>query len=87
MEDIYNIVDLNNANKIRDFLNSTDNHLNYIWLRDAYSNSSQTAIYLDYNTRSMDNYYVTSKAMGIRPAFVIDLSKIDYTVTGTVNYK
>ncbi len=23
----------------------------------------------------------------IRPAFVIDLSKIDYTVTGTVNYK
>lgn len=87
VEDIYNIVDLNNANKIRDFLNSTDNHLNYIWLRDAYSNSSQTAIYLDYNTRSMDNYYVTSKAMGIRPAFVIDLSKIDYTVTGTVNYK
>lgn len=87
VEDIYNIVDLNNANKIRDFLNSTDNHLNYIWLRDAYSNSSQTAIYLDYNTCSMDNYYVTSKAMGIRPAFVIDLSKIDYTVTGTVNYK
>lgn len=87
VEDIYNIVDLNNANKIRDFLNSTDNHLNYIWLRDTYSNSSQTAIYLDYNTRSMDNYYVTSKAMGIRPAFVIDLSKIDYTVTGTVNYK
>lgn len=87
VEDIYNIVDLNNANKIRDFLNSTDNHLNYIWLRDAYSNSSQTALYLDYNTRSMDNYYVTSKAMGIRPAFVIDLSKIDYTVTGTVNYK
>ena len=87
VEDIYNIVDLNNANKIRDFLNSTDNHLNYMWLRDAYSNSSQTAIYLDYNTRSMDNYYVTSKAMGIRPAFVIDLSKVDYTVTGTVNYK
>ena len=87
VEDIYNIVDLNNANKIRDFLNSTDNHLNYIWLRDAYSNSSQTAIYLDYNTRSMDNYYVTSEAMGIRPAFVIDLSKIDYTVTGAVNYK
>lgn len=87
VEDIYNIVDLNNANKIRDFLNSTDNHLNYMWLRDAYSNSSQTAIYLDYNTRSMDNYYVTSKAMGIRPALVIDLSKVDYTVTGTVNYK
>lgn len=87
VEDIYNILDLNNANKIRDFLNSTDNHLNYMWLRDAYSNSSQTAIYLDYNTRSMDNYYVTSKAMGIRPAFVIDLSKVDYTVTGTVNYK
>ena len=87
VEDIYNIVDLNNANKICDFLNSTDNHLNYMWLRDAYSNSSQTAIYLDYNTRSMDNYYVTSKAMGIRPAFVIDLSKVNYTVTGTVNYK
>lgn len=87
VEDINNIVDLNNANKIRNFLNSTDNHLNYMWLRDAYSNSPQTAIYLDYNTRSMDNYYVTSKAMAIRPSFVIDLSKVDYTVTGTVNYK
>lgn len=87
VEDINNIVDLNNANKIRDFLNGTDNHLNYMWLRDAYSNSPQTAIYLDYNTRSMDNYYVTSKAMAIRPSFIIDLSKVDYTVTGTVNYK
>ena len=87
VEDVNNIVDLNNANKIRDFLNGTDNHLNYMWLRDAYSNSPQTAIYLDYNTRSMDNYYVTSKAMAIRPSFVIDLSKVDYTVTGTVNYK
>lgn len=87
VEDINNIVDLNNANKIRDFLNGTDNHLNYMWLRDAYSNSPQTAIYLDYNTRSMDNYYVTSKAMAIRPSFIIDLSKVVYTVTGTVNYK
>ena len=38
------------------------------------------------NSGSLNYNYVYEKS-GIRPAFVIDLSKIDYTVTGTVNYK
>ena len=86
VEEIGKVVDLRNSEKLKEFLNGSD-----IWTRDSskgyqyghfYSNYGSMLFssgYLSYN-------YVYEKA-GIRPAFVIDLSKIDYTVTGTVNYK
>ena len=87
VEEINNLVDLNNANKTYAFLKGTNNSLNHMWLRDASSISSRDAMILYYDHLSLGNNFVTDPWFGVRPAFVVDLSKIDYTVTGTVNYK
>ena len=87
VEEINNLVDLNNANKTYAFLKGTNNSLNHMWLRDASSISSRDAMILYYDHLSLGNNFVTDPWFGVRPAFVVDLSKIDYTVTGSVNYK
>ncbi|WP_302129907.1 DUF6273 domain-containing protein [Holdemanella biformis] len=89
VEEVSNLVDLNNANKIYSFLKGTNNSLNHMWFRDGSSSSPCNAMILYRNNCSMDNgsHAVTRTWIGVRPAFVIDLSKVDYTVTGTVNYK
>lgn len=87
VEEVSNLVDLNNANKVYNFLKGTNSSVNHMWFRDSNSSSPRYVVRLIYNARSVDYYYVTSPWIGVRPAFVIDLSKIDYTVTGTVNYK
>lgn len=87
VEEISNLVDLNDANKTYAFLKGTNNSLNHMWLRDASSISSRDAMILYYDHLSLGNNFVTDPWFGVRPAFVIDLSKIDCTVTGTVNYK
>lgn len=89
VEEVSNLVDLNNANKVYNFLKGTNNSLYHMWFRDSNSSSPRSTVYLIYADRSMDSStgYVTYDWVGVRPAFVIDLSKIDYTVTGTVNYK
>lgn len=86
-EELLNLVDLNNANKTYSFLKGTDDILNHLWLRDADKSTPFRALNLNYDYRSMGGYNVTITWNNVRPAFVIDLSKIDYTVTGTVNYK
>lgn len=87
VEEVSNLVDLNNANKVYNFLKGTNNSLYHMWFRDSLSSSPRYVVRLIYNARSVDYYYVTSPWIGVRPSFVIDLSKVDYTVTGTVNYK
>lgn len=87
VEEISDLVDLNDANKTYAFLKGTNNSLNHMWLRDASSISSRDAMILYYDHLSLGNNFVTDPWFGVRPAFIIDLSKIDYTVTGTVNYK
>ena len=87
VEEISNLVDLNNANKVYSFLKGTNNSLCHMWFRDSDSSSPCHAMDLPYDPRSMCNYGVTHPWIGVRPAFTIDLSKMDYTVTGTVNYK
>lgn len=89
VEEVSNLVDLNNANKVYNFLKGTNNSLYHMWFRDSNSSSPRSTVYLIYADRSMDSStgYVTYAWIGVRPAFVIDLSKVDYTVTGTVNYK
>lgn len=86
-EELLNLVDLNNANKTYSFLKGTDDILNHLWLRDADKSTPFRALNLNYDYRSMGGYNVTITWNNVRPAFVIDLSKIDYTVTGTVNCK
>lgn len=87
VEEISNLVDLNDANKTYNFLKGTNNSLNSMWLRDASSSSSRYVIILYHNYHSLDNAPVTHPSMGLRPAFVIDLSKVNATVVDTVKYK
>lgn len=89
VEEVSNLVDLNNANKIFSFMKGTNNSLNHMWFRDSSSSSPRNAMILYRNNCSMDNgsHAVTRTWIGVRPTFVVDLSKIDYIVTGTVNYK
>jgi len=87
VEEVSNLVDLNNANKVYNFLKGTNDSLYNMWLRDSYTSLPRHAMHLIYYNCSLDNYDVTNPWIDVRPAFVIDLSKVDYTVTGTVNYK
>ena len=86
VEEISNLVDLNDANKIYAFLKGTNNSLNHMWVRDAFSASPRSALDLGYSSHGLSSDIVTFSWAGVRPTFVIDLSKIDYTVTGTVDY-
>lgn len=87
VEEVSNLVDLNNANKVYNFLKGTNNSLHHMWFRDSNSRSPRNALRLYYNYRSLDDHYVTSNWIGVRPAFVVDLKKVDYKVVDTVNYK
>lgn len=87
IEEVANLVDLNNANKTYSFLKGTNNSLNHMWLRDSNAGSPRYAVYLRYGTRSLDSNYVSIVWVGVRPAFVLDLSRLGATVTGCVNYK
>lgn len=87
IEEISNLVDLNDANKTYAFLKGTNNSLNHMWLRDASSASPRYAMNLACNYRSLDNDDVTNPWLGVRPAFTVDLTKVDYTEAGHVDYK
>lgn len=87
VEEISNLVDLSNANKVYNFLKGTNNSLYHMWFRDSSSREPRYALDLSYDYRSMANSDVTHPWIGVRPAFVIDLSKVDATVVDTVKYK
>lgn len=87
VEEISNLVDLNDANKTYSFLKGTNNSLNHMWLRDASSASPRHVLNLHYGPHSLGFDSVTFPWFGVRPAFVIDLSKVNATVVDTVNYK
>ena len=87
VEELSNLVDLNNANKVYNFLKGTNDSLNQMWLRDARGVSPNRSMNLYYYHRSMHDDYTTDGPVGVRPTFVIDLSKVDATVVDTVKYK
>lgn len=87
VEEVSNLVDLNNANKVYNFLKGTNNSLYHMRFRDSYSSSPRYAMYLDYNLRSLNSYYVTNPWIGVRPAFTVDLSTVSVSVVDSVNYK
>ena len=88
VEEVSNLVDLNNANKIYNFLKGTNNSLYHMWFRDSNSSSPRYAMNLDYSIRSMfHNSHVTSTWIGVRPAFTVDLSTVSASVVDSVNYK
>jgi len=87
VEEVSNLVDLNNANKVYNFLKGTNNSVNHMWFRDSNSSSPRLAVLLHFGNRSMDNYYVTNTWIGVRPAFTVDLSTVSVSVVDSVNYK
>lgn len=87
VEEVSNLVDLNNANKVYNFLKGTNNSLYHMWFRDSNSSSPRTALTLDFYNRSMNDRYVTYTWFGVRPAFTVDLSTVSVSVVDSVNYK
>lgn len=87
VEEVSNLVDLNNANKVYSFLKGTNNSLYHMWFRDSYSSSPRYAMHLNYSIRSMSDSYVSSTWIGVRPAFTVDLSTVSVSVVDSVNYK
>lgn len=87
VEEVSNLVDLNNANKVYNFLKGTNNSLSHMWFRDSSFSSPRHAMNLNYYNRTMDNYYVASTWIGVRPAFTVDLSTVSASVVDSVNYK
>lgn len=89
VEEVSNLVDLNNANKVYNFLKGTNNSVNHMWFRDSNSSSPRHAMSLNYGARSMHNYddAVTYTWFGVRPAFTVDLSTVSVSVVDSVNYK
>lgn len=87
VEEVSNLVDLNNANKVYNFLKGTNNSVNHMWFRDSNSSSPRNAMYLSYDDRSLSHNHVTSTWIGVRPAFTVDLSTVSASVVDSVNYK
>ena len=87
VEEVSNLVDLNNANKVYSFLKGTNNSVSHMWFRDSNSSSPRHAMDLNFSDRSMDFYNVTNTWIGVRPAFTVDLSTVSVSVVDSVNYK
>lgn len=87
VEEVSNLVDLNNANKVYDFLKGTNNSLNHMWFRDSNSSSPRYAMYLPCSSRSLDFDNDTNPWIGVRLAFTVDLSTVSASVVDSVNYK
>lgn len=87
IEEVSNLVNLNIANKIYEFLKGTNNSVAAMWFRDSLTYSSRNAINLTAYNRSMNRDPVTNLWIGVRPAFTINLSNITVNIVDTVNYK
>lgn len=87
VEEVSNLVDLNNANKVYNFLKGTNNSVNHMWFRDSNSSSPRHAMNLACDARSVSDSYVTNPWFGVRPAFTVDLSTVSVSVVDSVNYK
>lgn len=85
VSEIGKVVDLKNYDKVQAFLNGKNGNRD-IWTRDSYQGNAHYAEILCASYGSLYSYDV-SPTNGVRPAFVIDLSQVDYKVTGHVDYK
>lgn len=82
-DDIGKVVNLEKSQEVQSFLNGTS-----IWTRDSYVGGRDAVEYLN---AGYGNDILTSCPIygseAVRPAFVIDLSQVDYTEAGHVDYK
>ena len=84
VEEISKVVDLNNANKVYEFLKGTNDSLGNMILRDKRP-ASRYAMGVLSTSRSIHHCDVTNTWFGVRPAFVVDLSKVDYSEIGRLD--
>lgn len=82
VSEIGKAVDLKSPDKVKVFLNGTS-----IWTRDSYQFIVNCAEPLSASSGSLGGMGNVVITYGVRPAFVIDLSKVDYKVAGHVDYK
>lgn len=81
VSEIGKVLNLKNTDNVKMFLDGTD-----IWTRDSFQGNYYHAelLYTSYGSLSNNHVGITC---GVRPAFVIDLSKVDYTEAGHTDYK
>lgn len=91
VNEIGKVVDLKNPNKVKVFLNYFDKNVGvrtrdgcylYTVMTLGYSYSSSSGFYYGLQSNCFTEY-----SGSMHPAFVIDLSKVDYTEVGHVDYK
>lgn len=87
VEEMSYLVDLNNANRVGKFLKGINNSSHNMWLRDGSAKSPYIVTSLFNSGRSLYSNGTLDTWVGVRPAFVIDLSKVNATVVDTVKYK
>lgn len=74
VSEIGKVVNLKSSDKVKKFLNGTS-----LWIRDSCQGFSNYAEFLNADYDRLLNEYV-GYARGVRPAFVIDLSKVNHSV-------
>lgn len=79
--DFNELIDLKDSTKVKRYLNG-----NTAWTRDSSFRNITEVVYLSTSIGAL-NCIESFYPQGTYPAFVIDLSKVNHTVTGTVNYK
>lgn len=75
VSEIGKVVDLKSKDNVKAFLNGTD-----IWTRDSNHSYAHAAEYLDAYRGRLSSDVVNSLTVSVRPAFVIDLSQVNYSV-------
>lgn len=85
VSEIGNVVDLKNPDKVKAFLNGDYNGW-LIWTRDSRHSHPRDAETLYGNYGGLYGFSVDD-TYRVRPAFVIDLSGVKYTIAGHVDYK
>lgn len=88
VDEIGNLVDLNNPDKVNKLLDDLGTW--HFWTRDSYYNKSDNERFMSVSKENGGPLYPTYPTGGNSDrlwAFVIDLSKIDYTEVGHVDYK
>ena len=75
VSEIGKVVDLKSPDKVKEFLNGTS-----IWTRDSCQRNQLSMEYLYVDRGSLSSGSYAGDPEGVRPAFVIDLSQVNYSV-------
>lgn len=76
IDEIGKVVDLKNPDKVKTFLEYDGS----FWTRDSYQGNDDSVEYLEESNGSLNKQKVYAAIYGVRPAFVIDLSQVNYSV-------